>query len=82
MPRAIDRSFLDWLSWQRTRNRPFFAFLNYNDAHSPYEVPDRSIPGFGLRPVSYLDRLTLKSWDTLDKTQVSHSPCADGNRRL
>jgi arylsulfatase A-like enzyme len=67
----VDRSFLAWLSWQRMRGRPFFAFLNYNDAHSPYEVPDRSIPGFGLRPLSYVDRLTLKSWDTLDKTQVS-----------
>jgi arylsulfatase A-like enzyme len=68
---AVDRSFLAWLSWQRMRDRPFFAFLNYNDAHSPYEVPDRSIPGFGLRPLSYVDRLTLKSWDTLDKSQVS-----------
>jgi Sulfatase len=49
---TVDRSFLAWLSWQRPRNRPFFAFLNYNDAHSPYEVPDRTIPGFGLRPIS------------------------------
>ena len=47
--------------------------MNYNDAHSPYEVPDRSIPGFGLRPISYVDRLTLKSWDTLDKTKVSQA---------
>ena len=31
---------------------------------------DRHRP-FGLRPISYVDRLTLKSWDTLDKTQVS-----------
>jgi arylsulfatase A-like enzyme len=68
---AIDRSFLHWLDWQRARNRPFFAFLNYNDAHSPYEVPDRSLPAFGLRPVSYADRLTLRSWDTLDKMKVS-----------
>ena len=68
---TVDRSFLAWLSWQRTRDRPFFAFLNYNDAHSPYEVPDRSVPAFGLRPVSYVDRLTLKSWDTLDKTKLS-----------
>jgi arylsulfatase A-like enzyme len=68
---AVNRSFLSWLSWQRTRDRPFFAFLNYNDAHSPYEVPDRSIPAFGLRPVSYVDRLTLKSWDTLDKFKVA-----------
>ncbi len=70
---TINGSFLDWLTWQRGRNRPFFAFLNYNDAHSPYEVPDRSIPGFGLRPVSYVDRLTLRSWDTLDKMTLSQA---------
>jgi arylsulfatase A-like enzyme len=70
---TVNRSFLDWLSSQRERGRPFFAFLNYNDAHSPYEVPDQSIPAFGLRPVSYVDRLTLKSWDTLDKTKVSQA---------
>ena len=69
----VNRSFLDWLSWQRGRGRPFFAFLNCNDAHSPYEVPDRSIPGFGLRPVSYVDRLTLQSWDALEKTKVSQA---------
>ena len=23
---TINRSFLAWLSWQRKRNRPFFAF--------------------------------------------------------
>jgi arylsulfatase A-like enzyme len=70
---SVDGAFLEWLSWQRTRDRPFFAFLNFNDAHSPYEVPDRSIPGFGLRPISYLDRLTLQSWDSLDKANVSKS---------
>jgi arylsulfatase A-like enzyme len=68
---AIDGAFFGWLSWQQKRNRPFFAFLNYNDSHSPYEVPDRSIAAFGLRPISYIDRLILKSWDTLDKSQVS-----------
>ena len=72
---TVDRAFLAWLSWQRKRDRPFFAFLNFNDAHSPYEVPDRSIPGFGLRPVSYVDRLTLKSWDKIDKTQVRKRMC-------
>jgi arylsulfatase A-like enzyme len=70
---TINRAFLNWLSRQARRPRPFFAFLNYNDAHSPYEVPDRSIPGFGLRPVSYVDRVTLQSWDTLDKTKVSQA---------
>src|SRR6185437_2697844 len=63
----IDRGFLDWLSWQRTRGRPFFAFLNYNDAHTPYEVPDDSARGFGIRPSSWHDRLVLQQWNILDK---------------
>jgi arylsulfatase A-like enzyme len=68
----IDRTFLGWLTWQRPRNRPFFAFLNYNDAHSPYEVPDLSTPGFGLRPTSYRDRLVLQQWLGLDKSRLSY----------
>jgi arylsulfatase A-like enzyme len=68
----VNRAFLRWLSWQRTRNRPFFAFLNYNDAHSPYEVPDRSTPGFGLRPTTYRDRLVLQQWIGLDKSRLSY----------
>ncbi len=47
---AINSAFLGWLGKRPANGRPFFAFLNYNDAHSPYEVPDPSIPGFGLRP--------------------------------
>src|SRR5262249_40299517 len=58
----IDRAFLKWLTWQRGRNRPFFAFLNYNDAHTPYEVPDDSEEGFGIRPSSWHDRLVLQQW--------------------
>jgi arylsulfatase A-like enzyme len=63
----IDRAFLDWLSWQRDRDRPFFAFLNYNDAHTPYEAPDESAPGFGLRPSSWSERITLLQWNNVDK---------------
>ncbi len=66
----IDRGFLDWLSWQRNRGRPFFAFLNYNDAHSPYEVPDESSRAFGARPSSWHDRLVLEHWHTIDKTNL------------
>jgi arylsulfatase A-like enzyme len=67
----IDQAFLDWLSWQQGRRRPFFAFLNYNDAHSPYELPDQSTPGFGLRPVTYQDRLTLLHWNALEKLSLT-----------
>ncbi len=69
--KAVDQSFLAWLS-RRAGDRPFFAFLNYNDAHTPYEVPDRSVPGFGLRPASPWDRMTLHRWDTRDKATLTY----------
>jgi arylsulfatase A-like enzyme len=67
----IERAFLGWLARRKVPQRPFFAFLNYNDAHSPYEVPDRSTAGFGLRPSSSLDRLALLHWNSLDKSRLS-----------
>ncbi|GAC1468448.1 MAG: hypothetical protein NVSMB9_11160 [Isosphaeraceae bacterium] len=68
--RDVDQAFLHWLSWQRRRGRPFFAFLNYNDAHTPYEAPVDSDPGFGIRPSSWYDRLTMHQWIFLDKTKL------------
>lgn len=34
---AVNRGFLEWVD--RQPERPFFAFLNYFDAHSPFEPP-------------------------------------------
>ncbi len=49
--------------------RPFFAFLNYNDAHTPYEVPDRSIPGASVcGPRHRRERQTLEGFTGIDKT--------------
>ncbi len=67
----IDRAFLNWHSWQRERGRPFFAFLNYNEAHTPYEVPDGSPGGFGIRPESWHDRLVLHKWITRDRPDLT-----------
>jgi arylsulfatase A-like enzyme len=67
----VDHSFLRWLSWQRPRRRPFFAFLNYNDAHTPYQVPDRSTAAFGVRPATCSDRLTLLRWNVVEKANLS-----------
>ena len=36
---GVNREFLDWLARRRQPERPFFAFLNYYDAHSPYDLP-------------------------------------------
>ena len=68
---AINDAFLGWLGKQPRKGRPFFAFLNYNDAHSPYEVPDKSIPGFGLRPRSSRERQAIEDFIMIDKTTLS-----------
>lgn len=45
--RDINNSFLDWVD--RDRATPFFAFLNYMDAHAPYLPPDSLVGVFGPR---------------------------------
>ncbi len=47
---VVNREFLDWLSRRRRPERPFFAFLNYYDAHHPYQLPEMGIHRFGIRP--------------------------------
>jgi arylsulfatase A-like enzyme len=52
--RGINDAFLDWLRLRR-QDRPFFAFLNYFDAHDPY-VPAAGFVGrFGTRPKTARD---------------------------
>ncbi len=46
---ATNEAFLGWLR-QRRPDRPFFAFLNYFDAHSPYVPPPGFEGRFGVRP--------------------------------
>ena len=45
----INDSFLDWLS-RRRADRPFFAFLNYFDAHDPFIPPAGFENQFGIPP--------------------------------
>jgi arylsulfatase A-like enzyme len=47
--RGINDRFLGWLR-RRPRDRPFFAFLNYFDAHSPYVPPAEYAGRFGIKP--------------------------------
>ena len=47
---VVNREFLDWLSRRRQPERPFFAFLNYFDAHSPYELPATGSTASGPSP--------------------------------
>ena len=58
---SINASFLDW---SRTRSdRPFFAFLNYMDAHAPYIPPPELSGKFGPARVG---------WATADLSNRQH----------
>ena len=61
---AINREFLDWLSDRRDRGRPYFAFLNYYDAHTPYLPPEGTSFRFGPGPKTVVDFFILGSAGT------------------
>ena len=46
----VNREFLEWLSLRRQPGRPFFAFLNFNDAHHPYALPPSRFRRFASAP--------------------------------
>jgi arylsulfatase A-like enzyme len=59
-------AFLGWLRWRR-QDRPFFAFLNYFDAHAPY-IPTPKYQGrFGIRPRAPKDYYFLFDYMLIDK---------------
>jgi arylsulfatase A-like enzyme len=70
---SINEDFLSWLN--RQEERPFFAFINYFDAHSPYLPPAPFSEKFGPRPKpkalmkvsKYLDRLTTDGAAAVDQ---------------
>jgi arylsulfatase A-like enzyme len=68
---AVNRELLDWLSTRAQPARPFFAFLNYYDAHYAYELPRGRIHRFGIEPTDDFQRTLIQQWGTLDKTTVS-----------
>lgn len=63
----VNREFLSWLSDRREPDRPFFAFLNYFDAHTPYFPPPPRDQHFGLYPMFPGDDDVLLGWEEIDK---------------
>ncbi|MDB5351306.1 MAG: Arylsulfatase [Planctomycetota bacterium] len=55
----INGDFLNWAS--RQQGRPFFAFLNYYDAHDPYQPPDGAVRRFGMSARPEAERLAILS---------------------
>ena len=66
----VNREFLDWLSRRPEPGRPFFAFLNFFDAHSPYLLPDRADYRFGLKPQTDADFKFVRNWNDVDKERL------------
>jgi arylsulfatase A-like enzyme len=59
---TVNRQFLDWFSTRPSPERPYFAFLNYFDAHGPYELPPRRIRRFGAKPTNARERRLIENW--------------------
>ena len=66
----INGEFLDWLSRRHQPARPFFAFLNYFDAHSPYLLPRGAGYRFGMQPRADTDYRFLRHWSEVDKARL------------
>jgi arylsulfatase A-like enzyme len=68
---VVNRECLDWLKNRPQTNRPFFAFLNYCDAHTPYQLSPRRIHRFGIKPSDEREFRLIQEWWTMDKTRLS-----------
>jgi arylsulfatase A-like enzyme len=68
---TVNREFLGWLSRRPQPERPFFAFLNYSDAHTPYELPAGRIHRFGVASPDERQREVIRRWGDLDKARIA-----------
>ena len=68
----MNREFLDWLAHRTEPRRPYFAFLNYYDAHAPYLLPEGTPLRFGMGPRTEADfTLLVKRWKVIDKQRLN-----------
>jgi arylsulfatase A-like enzyme len=68
---SINRGFMNWLARRRQPARPFFAFLNFFDAHAHYVLPRGAEYRFGVKPRRTADFIFLiEYWDSVDKRSL------------
>jgi len=67
---GVNRELLDWLARRAQPERPFFAFLNYIDAHYPYELLPGRLHRFGAEPDDKRLRSLIQHWSDVDKATV------------
>ena len=68
---TINRELLDWLSNRPQPEQPFFCFLNYFDAHWPYELRNKGIHRFGIGPRDNRESDLVHNWWERDKRGLS-----------
>jgi arylsulfatase A-like enzyme len=68
---TVNHEFLDWLTRRRQPERPFFAFLNFNDAHSPYQLPPERVHRFGTKIDDQHESDVIQDWWSVDKTGIT-----------
>jgi arylsulfatase A-like enzyme len=71
---ALNREFLAWLA--SNGEKPFFAFLNYFDAHDPYLLPSGAPARVAPGPTSRADFAKLRDWQRIDKDSLSRQDVA------
>jgi arylsulfatase A-like enzyme len=77
---SISRAFLDWSSFRRQKDRPFFAFLNFIDAHASYIPPPGARHRFGTPPQTPEElQVVYELWPLLDKTKLPRTYINLGN---
>ncbi|MDR3637443.1 MAG: sulfatase-like hydrolase/transferase [Isosphaeraceae bacterium] len=57
---AINRNLMSWLVQQE--GRPFFAFVNYLDAHDPFILPEGVVPRYGPARRTAEQERVLRDW--------------------
>ncbi len=75
---VINREFLGWLSARGRPERPFFTFLNYYDAHYPYQLTPGRMHRFGAVAIDNATRDMIQRWPLLDKATLSPQEIAFG----
>ena len=66
---TVNHDMLSWLDGQ-PKGHPYFAFLNYYDAHDPYIAAEGAPRHFGLRPETAQEVAALRDWLHVDKTKI------------
>ena len=75
---TVDHEFLDWLSHRTQPDRPFFAFLNFYDAHYPYELPEMGIHRFGGKARNERETEVIRDWPRVIQNGASPAQIAVG----